>query len=32
MVTVLEQCTTEEQHCVMLFLGAEGLNAKDIQK
>jgi hypothetical protein len=30
MTTVLEVYTTEEQHSVMLFLCAKGLNAKDI--
>jgi hypothetical protein len=32
MVTVLEGCTVEEQHFVMYFLWAKGLNAKDIYK
>jgi hypothetical protein len=30
--TVLEECITEEQHSVVLFLWAEGLHAKDICK
>jgi hypothetical protein len=32
MVTVLEECTTGEQHFVVGFLWAKGLNAKDINK
>jgi hypothetical protein len=32
MVTVLEECTTEEQRSVVLLLWAKGLNAKDIHK
>jgi hypothetical protein len=32
MVTVCEECTTEEQHCVVQFLWTKGLNAKDIHK
>jgi hypothetical protein len=28
MATVLEECTNEEQHCVVPFSGAEGLDAK----
>jgi hypothetical protein len=32
MVTVLEECTNEEQRSVMHFLYAKGLNAKDIRK
>jgi hypothetical protein len=32
MVTVLEGCTTEEQHSLLLFLWAKGLDAKDIHK
>jgi hypothetical protein len=32
MATVLEECTTEEQRSVVLFLWAKGLNAKDIHK
>jgi hypothetical protein len=32
MGTVLEECTTEEQRCVVLFLWAKGLKAKDIHK
>jgi hypothetical protein len=33
MATVLEDCTTEEQRCIVRsFLWEEGLNAKDIHK
>jgi hypothetical protein len=32
MVTVLEECATEEQHFMGRFLWAKGLNAKDIHK
>jgi hypothetical protein len=32
MRTVLEECTNEEQHSVVHFLWAKGLNAKDIHK
>jgi hypothetical protein len=32
MVTVLKEYNTEEQHSVVLFLWAKGLNAKDIHK
>jgi hypothetical protein len=32
MTTVLEGCTTEEQHYVVRFLRAKGLNANDIHK
>jgi hypothetical protein len=32
MVTVLEECSTEEQHSVIRFLWAKGLNAEDIHK
>jgi hypothetical protein len=32
MVTVLEECITEEQCSVMRFLWVKGLNAKDIHK
>jgi hypothetical protein len=32
MATVFEDCTTEEEHSVVHFLWAEGLNAKDIHK
>jgi hypothetical protein len=32
MATVLEECTTEEQRSVVLFLWAKGLKAKDIHK
>jgi hypothetical protein len=32
MATVLEDNTTEEQHSVVCFLLAKGLNAKDIHK
>jgi hypothetical protein len=32
MVTVLEECTNEEQRSVVRFLWAKGLNAKDIHK
>jgi hypothetical protein len=32
MVTVLGECTTEEQLSVMLLLWVKGLNAKDIHK
>jgi hypothetical protein len=32
MVTVLEECTNEEQCSLMRFLCGEGLNAKDIHK
>jgi hypothetical protein len=32
MVTVLEECITENQHSVMRYLWAKGLNAKDIYK
>jgi hypothetical protein len=32
MATVLEKCTTEEQHFVVRFLWAKELNAKDIHK
>jgi hypothetical protein len=30
--TVPEKCTTEEQRCVVRFLWAKGLTAKDIHK
>jgi hypothetical protein len=32
MATVLEECNTEEQPSVVIFLWAKGLNAKDIHK
>jgi hypothetical protein len=32
MATVLDECTTEEQHSVLLFLWSKGLSAKDIHK
>jgi hypothetical protein len=32
MVTVLEECSTEEQCSIVLLLWAKGLNAKDIHK
>jgi hypothetical protein len=32
MATVLEACTTEEQHSVVHFLWAKGLSARDIHK
>jgi hypothetical protein len=32
METVVENCTTEEQRCVVRFLRARGLDAKDIYK
>jgi hypothetical protein len=32
MVTVLEECITEEQRSVAYFLWAKGLNANDIHK
>jgi hypothetical protein len=32
MATVLEECTTQEQHSVVRFLWTKGLNAKDINK
>jgi hypothetical protein len=32
MATVLEECTIEEQRCVVRFLWAKGLNAKDIHE
>jgi hypothetical protein len=32
MKTVLEECTTGEQHSAVRFLWTEGLNAKDIHK
>jgi hypothetical protein len=32
MATALEECTTEEQRSVVVFLWAKGLNAKDIHK
>jgi hypothetical protein len=32
MATLLEKYTTEEQHSVVCFLWAEGLNAKDFHK
>jgi hypothetical protein len=32
MATMLEECTTEEQRSVVLFLWTKGLNAKDIHK
>jgi transposase len=32
MVTMLEECTIEEQHSVVLLLWAKGLSAKDIHK
>jgi hypothetical protein len=32
MATVLEECTIEEQCSVVLFLGAKGLNVKDIDR
>jgi hypothetical protein len=32
MVTVLEECHTEEQHSVVRLLWAKGLSAKDIHK
>jgi hypothetical protein len=30
--TVLEECATEDEHCVVLFLWAKGLHTKDIHK
>jgi hypothetical protein len=30
--TLLKECTTEKQRSVVRFLGAKGLNAKDIHK
>jgi hypothetical protein len=32
MVTILEECTTEQQRSVLLFLWAKEINAKDIRK
>jgi hypothetical protein len=32
MTTVLEEYTTEELGCIVRFLWAKGLNAKDIHK
>jgi hypothetical protein len=32
MVTVLEECTTQEQNSAVRFLWAKRLNAKDIHK
>jgi hypothetical protein len=32
MMTVLEECTVEEQHSVVCFLCEKGLNTKDIHK
>jgi hypothetical protein len=32
MATMLKECITEEQHSVVHFLWAKGLNAKDIHK
>jgi hypothetical protein len=32
MATVLEECSSEEQRSVLLFLCAKGLNVKDIHK
>jgi hypothetical protein len=32
MATVLEECTTEEQRSVVLFLWAKGIGAKNIRK
>jgi hypothetical protein len=32
MVTVTEECTTEDQRSVVRFLWAKGLSAKDIHK
>jgi hypothetical protein len=32
MATVLEECGTEEQRSVVLFLWAKGFNVKDIHK
>jgi hypothetical protein len=32
MATVLEECTTKDQHPVVRFFWAKGLNAKDIYK
>jgi hypothetical protein len=32
MVTVLEDCSTKEQHSLVHFLWAKGLTAKDIHK
>jgi hypothetical protein len=32
MATLLEECTSEEQRSVALFLWAKGLNAKDVHK
>jgi hypothetical protein len=32
MATVLEECTSEEQRFVGIFLWAKGLNTKDIRK
>jgi hypothetical protein len=32
MVTMLEECNTEEQRSVVHFLWAKGLNAKNIHK
>jgi hypothetical protein len=30
MATMLQGCTTEAQHSVLRFLGAKGLNAKNV--
>jgi hypothetical protein len=32
MATMLEDCTTKEQYCVVCFLSAKGLCTKDIHK
>jgi hypothetical protein len=32
MVTMLEECTIKEQHSVVFFLWAKGLNAEDIHR
>jgi hypothetical protein len=32
MMTMLKECSTEEQHSVVRFLWSKGLNAKDIHK
>jgi hypothetical protein len=32
MAIMLSECTTKEQHTVVSFLWAKGLNAKDIHK
>jgi hypothetical protein len=30
--TILEECNTEKHRCIVRFLWAKGLNAKDIHK